>query len=150
MSVSLSNSELKIFRDENDKYFTYLTGSIYNLESKENEGKFYTMRKIRFVSGKEVRNKSKIKVIDGFISPYKFKIKDENGNTKHLNGEIFFIKDFELVEDGVEEKQKPINYSKKNNQSEAKKVSAKEPKVSSDEKKLNSFSFNEYSNVTPF
>lgn len=143
MSVSLSNSEIKVFRDENDKYFTYLTGNVYNLESKESEGKFYTMRKIRFMNGKEVKNKSKIKVIDGFISPYKFKVKNEDGTSKNISGEVFFIKDFELIEDGIDEKQRPYKYNPKGNQLKAK-------KVSTDDKKLNSFSFNEYSSVTPF
>lgn len=140
MSVDLSNSTLKIFRDESDKYFTYLVGNIYNIESKQTEGKFYTKRKIKFANNDDVKNKSKIKVLDGFASPYRFKAKNEDGSYKHINGEMYYIRSFELIEDGVDEKQKP--FAPRQPKTQAKKVS--------NEDKLNPFSFNEYSGVTPF
>ena len=140
MSVDLSNSTLKIFRDESDRYFTYLTGNVYNIEARATEGKFYTKRKIKFADNNDVKNKSKIKVLDGFASPYRFKAKNDDGTYKYINGEMYYIRSFELIEDGIDEKQKLYDPSKR--KSQAKKVSGND--------KLNSFSFNEYSGVTPF
>lgn len=143
MSVDLSNSTIKVFRDENDKYYTFLTGTIFNLNTNEGEGKFYSKRKIKFADNKEVKNKSKIMVLDGFVSPYRFKITNEKGEVKYISGEMYYIRDFELIEDGIEEKQKPFVFSQTEPQ-------AKKEKQSKTDEKLNSFSFNEYSDVTPF
>lgn len=140
MSVQLNGSTIKVFRDEEDKYFTYLSGNIYNMITRETEGKFYCKRKIKFLNNQDVKNKSKIKIIDGFLAPYKIKVKDENNKYANLNGEVYYIKEFELIEDGILEKQKVIqSYNKQ----------SKAP-IDKNTEKLNSFSFNEYGNVTPF
>lgn len=141
MGVNLINSEIRVLRDENDKYFTYLVGNVYNVEKKESEGKFYTKRKIKFANNDDVKNKSKIRITDGFASPYRLKVKDEGGKYKYVNGEMYYIRSFELLEDGVLEKQKPYNPSNR-------RVQAK--KVSTNQQKLNSFSFNQYNGVTPY
>lgn len=143
MSVDLSNSRIKVFRDEDDKYYTFLTGTIFNINTNESEGKFYSKRKIKFADNKEVKNKAIIKVLDGFVSPYRFKIKSESGEIRYVNGEMYYIRDFELIEDGIEEKQKPFVFSQKQPQT-------KKEKPNKTDEKLNSFSFNEYSDVTPF
>lgn len=142
MSVDLSNSTLKVFRDEEDNYYTFLTGTIFNTSSKESEGKFYSKRKIKFADG-EVKNKSKIKVLDGFASPYRLKIKNESGFYSYVNGEMYYIRKFEVLEDGIDEKQKVFKFSQTQPQ-------AKKEKPNKTEEKLNSFSFNEYGGVTPF
>lgn len=142
MSVNLTNSILNVYRDEKDNYFTYLSGYVFNVERKEKENKFYTKRKIKFANGKEVKNKSKIKIIDGFASPYKLKFKNDKGEITLYNGEMYYITDFELIEDGIDEKQKIFN-----RQNQAKKP---QENISKTDSKLNSFSFNEYSGVTPF
>ena len=142
MSVDLSNSTLKVFRDEEDNYYTFLTGTIFNTDTKENEGKFYSKRKIKFADG-EVKNKSKIKVLDGFASPYRLKIKNESGIFTYVNGEMYYIRKFELLEDGIEEKQKVFKFPQGQPQ-------AKKEKTSKADEKLNSFSFNEYSDIPPF
>lgn len=140
MSVQLNGSTIKVFRDEEDKYFTYLSGNIYNMITRETEGKFYCKRKIKFLNNQEVKNKSKIKIIDGFLAPYRIKVKDENNKYANLNGEVYYIKEFELIEDGILEKQKVMqSYNKQ----------SKAP-IDKNTEKLNSFSFNEYGNVTPF
>lgn len=140
MSVQLNGSTIKVFRDEEDKYFTYLSGNIYNMITRETEEKFYCKRKIKFLNNQDVKNKSKIKIIDGFLAPYKIKVKDENNKYANLNGEVYYIKEFELIEDGILEKQKVIqSYNKQ----------SKAP-IDKNTEKLNSFSFNEYGNVTPF
>lgn len=141
MSVDLSNSVIKVLRDEQDRFFTYLTGNVYNIETKETEGKFYSKRKISFADNKQVKNKTKIKIIDGFASPYRLKLKSENNTFTFINGEMYYIKDFEILEDGVDEKQKIFVKEPKQ------KPQAKKDK---NEEKLNSFSFNEYDGVTPF
>lgn len=151
MSVDLSNSVIKVFRDENDKYYTFLTGNIFNMINGQTEGRFYSKRKIKFPDGNEVKNKAKIKVLDGFASPYKMRIKDGENGTKIISGELYYIKSFELIEDGIDEKQKPFVYNPRQpkatpqEQPQAKKV-----KLTKAEEKLNSFSFNDYSSVTPF
>ena len=140
MSVQLNGSTIKVFRDEEDKYFTYLSGNIYNMITRETEGKFYCKRKIKFLNNQVVKNKSKIKIIDGFLAPYRIKVKDENNKYANLNGEVYYIKEFELIEDGILEKQKVMQpYNKQ----------SKAP-IDKNTEKLNSFSFNEYGNVTPF
>lgn len=146
MSVDLSNSTLKVFRDEEDNYYTFLTGTIFNTDTKESEGKFYSKRKIKFADG-EVKNKSKIKVLDGFASPYRLKIKNESGIYTYSNGEMYYIRKFELLEDGIEEKQKAFKFSQKQSQGQPQ---AKKEITSKADEKLSSFSFNEYSDIPPF
>lgn len=145
MSISLNGSEIKVFRDENDKYYTYLTGNIFNLDTNQQETKFYTKRKIKLSEGQEVKNKSKIKVLEGHILPYRFKKKNESGVMTFHNGEMFFITSFEVIEDGILEKQKPFVFKK-----EKQEKKEPQPKESKEQKQMNSFSFNEYSGVTPF
>ena len=146
MSVDLSNSVIKVYRDVNDKYFTYLTGNIYNIEKKQTEGKFYSKRKIKFADNQEVKNKAKIKILDGFATPFKFKVKAEDKGMKYISGEMYYIRSFELLEDGVDEKQKILRYPQKQKPQEQKVPEKKDKNA----EKLNSFSFNEYSSVTPF
>lgn len=143
MSIQLDNSVIKVLRDEDDNYFTYLVGNVFNTHTNQTEGKFYLKRKIKLANNQEVKNKSKIKILNGFVSPYKIKVKDENNQYSYINGEIYYIKDFQLIEDGISEKQRP--FRKITNQQEQPR--AKEDKNA---QKLNSFSFNEYNDVTPF
>lgn len=141
MSVNLTNSIMNIYRDEADNFFTYIGGYVFNMKTKERENKFYLKRKIKFMNGKDVRNKSKIKVIDGFMSPSKIKYKNDEGRYEMCTIETYFINDFELLEDGIDEKQKVF---------QPRKDKEKAPKQDKNEDKLNSFSFNDYSGVTPF
>lgn len=145
--INISNSIMKVFRDEQDKYFTFLSGEIFNVEKKEPETKFYTKRKIRFANGLEVKNKSKIEVIEGYVMPYKYKIVGEDGEYKAISGEVFYIKSFNLLEDGIDERQKPFKLREPKPKKEK---PQKTEKIDKNEAKLNSFSFNEYGNVTPF
>lgn len=141
MSIDISNSEFRVFRDETDNYFTYLSGNIYNIITKETEEKFYSKRKIRFADNQIVKNKSKIKVIDGFTMPFKLKYKDESGKYAWTSGETYYIRKFELLEDGIDEKQKIYKKYNKN---------LNKPQIDKKTEKLNFFSFNEYGGVTPF
>jgi hypothetical protein len=121
-----------------------MSGNIFNLDTNESEGKFYVKRNVKFADKTvDIKNKSVIRVVDGFIAPYRCKYKNESGIYTYVSGETFYIRDFTILEEGIDEKQKPFNFSqKKSNQFEAKKVSGSD--------KLNSFSYNEYSDVTPF
>lgn len=144
MSIQLNNSLIKVYRNEDDTYFTFLSGNEYDTETKTAGRKFYSKRKIKFLGGQEVKNKSKIKVIDGFISPYKYRVKNEKNIYSYVTGEVFYIKEFQLVEDGVREKQKLFNGF---NQPQRQYMNRQ---VNKQAEKLNPFSFNEYGDVTPF
>lgn len=141
MSIDISNSEFRVFRDETDNYFTYLSGNIYNTITKETEEKFYSKRKIRFADNQSVKNKSKIKVVNGFATPFKLKYKGEDGRYAWTTGEMYYIREFELLENGIDEKQKIYKKYNKNQE---------KPQIDKKTEKLNSFSFNEYGGVTPF
>lgn len=138
MGISIIGSTIKVYRDENDKYYTYLSGTVFNLETREMEDRCLVKRKIRFYNDLEVLNKTKIYVRDGFLSPQKFKIK-EGDDYKIINAEVFYIKEFDVIEEGIEEKQKVKEYKPKSQ--------TKEEKTA---EKLNNFAFNQYGNVTPF
>lgn len=143
MAIVLNNSIIKIFRDEEDNYFTYLSGNTLNAETRETEGKFYIRRKIKFSDNQEVKNKSRIKIIDGFLSPYRLKVRNERGEYTYVSGEIYHIKEFVLVEDGILEKQKIFKNPNKSHEQF-------NPRTNKQSKELNPFSFNEYGDVTPF
>lgn len=100
----------KVFRDENDKYFTYIKGNY--LIDDGSQKSFFIRKKVRFPNGTEILNKSTIQIKEGWISTYRFET-EENGEKKVIYGDYYFIKEFDLIEIGTQEKQKPQVFKKK-------------------------------------
>lgn len=60
------------------------------------------------------KHKTKIKVINGWISPYRYLIADEQtGEEKYRYNDSLFISDFEIMEEGTDEEPEPRQYKKK-------------------------------------
>lgn len=108
MGISIGNepSRMKIYKDEQGKYKTYIK-SITTKENGETEDT-YMSKKVMFRKGVELKNKSVIEVIRGWLSPYKIKTDElnENGKTKYKYFDKLFVSEFNLLEEGTDEVQK--------------------------------------------
>ena len=108
MSINIGNeaSKLTIYKDEQGRYKTYIK-STTTKENGETEDT-YMSKKVMFRKGVEVKNKSVIEVVKGWLSPYKIKIDEvnENGNPKYKYFDKIFVSEFNLLEEGIDEVQK--------------------------------------------
>lgn len=68
---------------------------------------------VGFRKGIEIKNKSRIKVLDGFLTHIRFETKELNEEGKPINKRIpkIMIMDFEIVEDGIDENEKVRTYN---------------------------------------
>lgn len=73
---------------------------------------FYS-KKVRFKKDIKPKHKTKIKINNGFISPYRFLTTDEAGEEKYIYGDSLFVLDFEILEEGTDEEPQPREYKKK-------------------------------------
>lgn len=109
MSISIGNegSILTIYRDEQGKYKTYIKGTETQEDGEVKD--IFMSKKVQFKKGIEVKNKSKIEVIKGWSSCYRIKIDEltEEGKPEYKYFDKYFISEFELLEEGVDEPQKP-------------------------------------------
>ena len=109
MSVNIGNegSILTIYKDEQGRYKIYIKGT----ETQENgEVKdIYMSKKVQFKKGVEVKNRSKIEVIKGWSSCYRIKTDElnEEDKPKYKYFDKYFISEFNLLEEGVDEPTKP-------------------------------------------
>lgn len=105
MSINIGNegSILTIYKDEQGRYYTYIKGT----EIQENgETKDIFMRKkVQFKNGVDLKNRSKIEVIKGWTSCYRIKTNELNdkGEPKYKYLDKYFISEFNLLEEGVDE-----------------------------------------------
>lgn len=105
MSINIGNegSTLTIYKDEKGRYNTYIKGT----EIQENgETKDIFMRKkVQFKNGVNLKNRSKIEVIKGWTSCYRIKTDELNdkGEPKYKYFDKYFISEFNLLEEGVDE-----------------------------------------------
>lgn len=105
MSINIGNdkSVLTIYKDEQGRYNIYIKGT----EIQENgETKDIFMRKkVQFKNGVEVKNRSKIEVIKGWTSCYRIKTNELNdkGEPKYKYLDKYFISEFNLLEEGVDD-----------------------------------------------
>ena len=62
-------------------------------------------KKVQFRKGIEIKNRSKIEVIKGWTSCYRIQTDEltEEGKPKYMYFDKYFISEFNLLEDGVEE-----------------------------------------------
>ena len=109
MSINIGNdkSTLTIYKDEQGKFKTYIKGT----ETQEDGSikDIYMSKKVQFKKGIEVKNKSKIEVVKGWSSCYRIKTDEltEEGKPKYKYFDKYFISEFNLIEEGVDEPQKP-------------------------------------------
>lgn len=105
MSINIGNDKsiLTIYKDEQGKYKTYIKGT----ETQENgEVKdIFMNKKVQFKKGIEVKNRSKIEVTKGWINCYRIKTDEltEDGKPTYKYFDKYFISEFNLLEDGVDE-----------------------------------------------
>ena len=91
---------------------------------------------VGFRKGIEVKNKSRIKVLDGFLTHIRFETDELNEEGKPINKRIpkIMIMDFEIVEDGIDDNEKVRIYNE-----------------SSEKQTSNTFdTFNSYGDDLPF
>ena len=109
MSINIGNdrSILTIYKDEQGKYKAYIKGTEVQEDGSVKD--IYMSKKVQFKKGVEVKNKSKIEVIKGWSSCYRIKTDEltEEGKPKYKYFDKYFISEFNLLEEGVDEPQKP-------------------------------------------
>lgn len=109
MSINIGNdkSVLTIYKDEQGRYKTYIKGTEVQEDGSIQD--IYMSKKVQFKKGVEVKNKSKIEVIKGWTSCYRIKTDElnEQGKPKYKYFDKYFISEFNLLEEGVDEPQKP-------------------------------------------
>ena len=109
MSINIGNesSKLTIYKDDKGRYKTYIKGT----ETKENGEvqDVFMAKKVQFKNGVEVKNRSKIEVTKGWLNCYRIKMDEltEEGKPKYRYHDKYFISEFNLLEEGVDEPQKP-------------------------------------------
>lgn len=102
-----NKSILTIYKDEQGKYKTYIKGTEVQEDGSIKD--IYMSKKVQFKKGIELKNKSKIEVIKGWSSCYRIKTDEltEEGKPKYKYFDKYFISEFNLLEEGVDEPQKP-------------------------------------------
>ena len=109
MSINIGNdkSVLTIYKDEQGRYKIYIKGTEVQEDGSIQD--IYMSKKVQFKKGVEVKNKSKIEVLKGWSSCYRIKTDElnEQGNPKYKYFDKYFISEFNLLEEGVDEPQRP-------------------------------------------
>ena len=105
MSINIGNetSKLTIYKDEQGRYKTYIKGTETQEDGEVKD--IFMSKKVQFKKGVEVKNRSKIEVIKGWTSCYRIKTDElnEEGKPKYKYFDKYFISEFNLLEDGVDE-----------------------------------------------
>lgn len=105
MSINIGNetSKLTIYKDEQGRYKTYIKGTETQEDGEVKD--IFMSKKVQFKKGVEVKNRSKIEVIKGWTNCYRIKTDEltEDGKPKYKYLDKYFISEFNLLEDGVDE-----------------------------------------------
>lgn len=108
MSVNIGNegSILTIYKDEQGRYKIYVKGTETQEDGEVKD--IFMSKKVQFKKGVEVKNRSKIEVIKGWTSCYRIQTDEltEEGKPKYKYFDKYFISEFNLLEEGVDEPQK--------------------------------------------
>ena len=108
MSLNIGNesSKIKIYKDEDGKYKTYEKG-----RDNGNIEDIYMSKKVQFKKDVNLKNRTVIEVIKGWNSCYRIKSDElnENGKPKYKYFDKYFISEFKILEEGVDE---PVSSSK--------------------------------------
>lgn len=111
MSLNIGNesSKIKIYKDEDGKYKTYVKGR--ELKDNGNIEDIYMSKKVQFKKDVNLKNRTVIEVIKGWNSCYRIKSDElnENGKPKYKYFDKYFISEFKILEEGVD---KPVSSSK--------------------------------------
>ena len=111
MSLNIGNesSKIKIYKDEDGKYKTYVKGR--ELKDNGNIEDIYMSKKVQFKKDVNLRNRTVIEVIKGWNSCYRIKSDElnENGKPKYKYFDKYFISEFKILEERVDE---PVSSSK--------------------------------------
>ena len=105
MSINIGNegSILIIYKDEQGRYKTHIKGTETQEDGEVKN--IFMSKKVQFKKGVEVKNWSKIEVTKGWTSCYRIKTDEltEEGKPKYKYFDKYFISEFNLLEDGVDE-----------------------------------------------
>lgn len=103
INIGKETSIITVYKDDKGKYKIYLKGT----ETKENGDieDIFMVKKVQFKKGVEVKNRTKIEVLKGWTSCYRIKTEEvtEDGKPKYKYFDKYFINDFKVLEDGVNE-----------------------------------------------
>lgn len=109
MSINIGNDKsiLTIYKDEQGRCKIYIKGTETQEDGEVKD--IFMSKKVQFKKGVEVKNRSKIEVIKGWTSCYRIKTDElnEEGKPKYKYFDKYFISEFNLLEEGVDEPQKP-------------------------------------------
>lgn len=105
MSINIGNdnSILTIYKDEQGRYKIYIKGTETQEDGEVKD--IFMSKKVQFKKGVEVKNRSKIEVTKGWTSCYRIQTDEltEEGKPKYKYFDKYFISEFNLLEDGVDE-----------------------------------------------
>lgn len=105
INIGQESSKLTIYKDEQGKYKIYIKGT--ELKGNGEKQDIFMIKKVQFRRGVEVKNKSIIEVIKGWLDCYRIPIElDENGESKYKYFDKIFVSEFNLLEEGTDEVQK--------------------------------------------
>ena len=105
MSINIGNDKsiLTIYKDEQGRYKIYIKGTETQEDGEVKD--VFMSKKVQFKKGVEVKNRSKIEVTKGWLNCYRIKTDEltEEGKPKYRYHDKYFISEFNLLEDGVDE-----------------------------------------------
>lgn len=103
INIGSNSSILTIYKDEQGRYKTYIKGTETQEDGEVKD--IFTSKKVQFRKGVEVKNRSKIEVTKGWINCYRIKTDEltEEGKPKYKYFDKYFISEFNLLEEGVDE-----------------------------------------------
>ena len=114
INIGKESSILIIYKDEQGRYKTYIKGTETQEDGEVKD--IFMSKKIQFKKGVKVKNRSKIEVVKGWTSCYRIQTDEltEEGKPKYKYFDKYFISEFNLLEDGVDEpvKAKQLTQSK--------------------------------------
>lgn len=114
MSINVNSEKTTIFKNDRGVYKATLSKKDTN-ENGEQITRYMNIH-VGFRKGIELKNKTKIKINNGFLTFFPIEtgnIKD-NGKKEVLNFPKIMIMDFEVLEDGVDENFHSKEYTQKN------------------------------------
>ena len=94
---------MTIDKDEQGKYKIYIKGTETQEDGEVKD--IFMSKKVQFKKGVAIKNRSKIEVIKGWTSCYRIQTDElsEEGKPKYKYFDKYFISEFNLLEDGVDE-----------------------------------------------
>ena len=119
INIGKETSKLTIYKDDHGRYKIYIKGTETNDNGEVQD--VFMSKKVQFKNGVNLKNRSVIEVVKGWITCYRIKTDEvtEDGKPKYKYFDKYFISEFNLLEDGVAEpvKTKQQTQSKQNDYS---------------------------------